>query len=765
MAIVSDSFPNLINGVSQQAPALRLSSQLEVCENANASVVRGLTKRQPMQHVAELAAGDFSDAFIHPINRASTEQYFVVLTDGDIQVFNLQGAAMTVSAPDGKGYLDCTAPAHQAFKAVTIADTTFIINREQTVALDATLTASQPHEALLWIKQGLIGHEYKVNIDGTVVATYSSATSATLVKTTDVATALGNALTVNVGATYDITVSENLIYLKRKNAADFKITVYDSYGNTALSCIKEKVQLFEDLPAKANPAMLIKIQGTDNSDAAYWVKFVPDNEGTLGKGQWAETTGPAIKTKFDASTMPYMLQRTGPSAFTFKKATWSDRTAGDDKTAVAPSFVGRTLNDIFVYRGRLGVLAGENVILSQAAEFLNFWPTTATTILDDDRIDYKLGGVAVAYLYHAIPFLDQLLLFSDQSQLTLSHGDTLTQKTVASTPTTFFDGQSDVKPVNVGSSIYFTFKRGGYTGVREYFAQSQAKINDAAEITAHCPNYLSDGARLIAASTTLNTAAVITTGNCLWIYQWLWNGNEKVQSAWHKWTFDAPPVGCFFIADTLYVLFQGSISLWLEKCELSKVVDDGLEYIVHLDRRVTLTRDSFADGVSTFTLPYHDSRLRAVSAGTVLTAAYATDTTVAVLGDHETCTFGIPYTFKAVLSQPFIKEQAKAGGTVAVGGPRFQIARYDIRYDNTGYFNVEVKPDVYNSYNYQFTGRMLGSQYTVLGGVALASGVFKVPVRARNEELTVTITNDSFMPCAILSVDWIGNYNPKAQRI
>ena len=45
MALVSKSIPNLINGISQQPPEVRLPSQGEVQENGLASVVRGLEKR------------------------------------------------------------------------------------------------------------------------------------------------------------------------------------------------------------------------------------------------------------------------------------------------------------------------------------------------------------------------------------------------------------------------------------------------------------------------------------------------------------------------------------------------------------------------------------------------------------------------------------------------------------------------------------------------------------------------------------------------
>ena len=54
MALVSKSIPNLINGVSQQPPTLRLESQGEEQENGLSDVVDGLKKRPPTEFIKTL---------------------------------------------------------------------------------------------------------------------------------------------------------------------------------------------------------------------------------------------------------------------------------------------------------------------------------------------------------------------------------------------------------------------------------------------------------------------------------------------------------------------------------------------------------------------------------------------------------------------------------------------------------------------------------------------------------------------------------------
>lgn len=52
MTLISTSIPNLINGVSQQPPSIRLVTQAEKQENGLSSVVDGLTKRPPQNTLA-----------------------------------------------------------------------------------------------------------------------------------------------------------------------------------------------------------------------------------------------------------------------------------------------------------------------------------------------------------------------------------------------------------------------------------------------------------------------------------------------------------------------------------------------------------------------------------------------------------------------------------------------------------------------------------------------------------------------------------------
>jgi len=139
MPLRAGAIPSLINGVSQQGPSLRHPTQGDEQINFISSVASGLERRPPTQHVARLMDSPADAPFVHEFARDLTEQFVVVISGGTIRVFSLiDGSEATVSVPDGTGYLTTTSAARDAFSAVTFGDFTFIVNKEQVVAMSAT---------------------------------------------------------------------------------------------------------------------------------------------------------------------------------------------------------------------------------------------------------------------------------------------------------------------------------------------------------------------------------------------------------------------------------------------------------------------------------------------------------------------------------------------------------------------------------------------------------------------------------------------------
>lgn len=787
--LVSETIPNLINGVSQQAYALRRPSQGESQENFLSSVVDGLKRRPPSHHVAKLSATDYSAAKQHLINRDPTERYSVLLVDQDLKVFDLDGNEITVAFPNGKTYLDCTDP-QTDLRAVTVADYTFIVNTTVTAAMGSTTSDTLGNEALVNVKQGNYGKGYRIIIDGTVRAEYltpdgGSSSHSEDIDTVNIATELYNDLVGVLGAGWTVTRYQSALHIVNA-VSDFSIAVEDGFNGNAMIAHKNGVQDFQDLPNFGPEGFTIEISGDANSAFDnYWVKFEKENTGD-SSGIWKETLAPGIKTSFDAATMPHVLVRESNGTFTFRQAEWDTRLVGDAESAPEPSFIGNTISDIFFYRNRVGILASENVVFSAASDFFRFWPKTVTTLLDSDPIDVAASHTKVSILRHAIPFHKRLILFSEQTQFELSAQQLLTPTTVSIDATTEFPCSPVAKPVLAGQNIFFAADRGNYSSVREYFIDENNETNDAADISAHVPEYIPKGVFEISSSSNEDAALFLSSleRNTVVVYKYYWDAREKLQSSWSKFTFrsDAKILSADFVDDDIYMVVAYPDGTFLEYIPVSQGQSDpSSEFLFCMDRKVYETDLSLSyDGTyTTITLPYEDTSsfwivIRSGNTTGGLREGYSipvfdqpSNSTLRVEGDYTGAKFcvGTKYTSSYEFSPFLIREGTSQGGSTTVGEGRLQILRMNLLFEDTGYFKIQVTPQSGILTEHIFPGKVLGSPQTKIGYASVEQrGRFRFPVNTRNTAAKILIVSDHFLPCAIMQAEWEGMFHLRSRR-
>lgn len=784
MPLVSSSIPNLVNGVSQQPFTLRLSSQAEEQTNGLSTTSQGLRKRPPTKHLKKILSGSLGDAYLHTINRDPTEQYVVIITDGNLKVFDLDGTEKTVSFPDGTTYLDSASPS-TSFRAVTVADYTFIVNKNTTVTQRADKSADRAAEALINVKVGNYGQTYKVIINNTTVSSYttpdgSNSSHTANINTDFIATQLvSNGLSSLSG--YTVIRTGSTIYIS-KTSGDFLIRAEDGFNNGAMTALKGQIQKFSDLPAQGRDGFKIEVIGDKNFGFDnFWVKF--DGSGT---GAWVETIAPDEFLGFEASTMPHQLVRNADGTFTFEEATWDDRTVGDLNLNPDPSFVGSKINDIFFYRNRLGFLSDEGVIMSEAGEFFNFYRKTVTELLDSAPIDVQASHTKVSTLVHAIPYNRQLLLFSAQTQFIVdTQQDILTPQTVAVKQSTEFEANVTAAPVGFGNNIYFAVDKGEYSGLREYFTIDEvAGTNDAADVTSHVPSYIPAGVTKIAAGLNNDILAVLTPDDpsSMYIYNFYWSNNEKLQSAWSKWTLDAGDeiLNVDFILSDMFLVIQRSDGVYLEK--LSVAIDDIWDeepYTVHLDRKVIIsgadiTFDGTYSNIALADLPCDltDGEWQAVVAkNQTLNEGILVDVEQVAAGGRIEGDFsgndiilGRKYSHSYTFS-PIVVRTASGNAQKADTTGRLQVRNLQLNFSDTGYFKAIVTPTGRSSYEYIFSGKTVGLSSSTIGDIALETGLFKFPVLAKNTEVSIQVTNDTPLPSALLSADWEGMYVKRSKAV
>jgi len=791
--LISNSIPNLLNGVSQQPDTVKLPNQATIQENGLSDIITGLGKRPPTEHIAKLNNDTLENSKVHIINRDANEQYAVLVNNQSIKVYDLDGTAKTVVTPDGLSYLTSSDP-QKDFNLVTVADYTFIVNRTIQTAKSGTTATARPDEAIFYVKNGQYKTTYSIDIDGSNVASYttldnSTSANASSITTDNIATELYNDLVANLSG-YTINRDGSIIYIS-KTSGTFTASVSDGLGGDGLILVKDKTNSFADLPYKGYTGFVVEIVGDGGTEFDnYFVEWDGD--------AWTETVKDGLDNSFDVSTMPHLLIRTADGNFRFCKADGSTytvsgtdyeepnfalRTVGDETTSPDPTFVGRKINDIFFYRNRLGFLSDENVIFSKAGKFFTFWATTVTTAIDDDMIDLAVSHNKVSILKYAVPFNEQLVLFSDQSQFTLDAEEILSAKTVSINQTTEYEIDDSAKPIGLGQNIYFSIARGSYAGVREYYVNTDTDVKDALDTTVNLPRYITGTLTALKGSSAENTLFGFASGerNSLFVYKYYFDaGTKALQRSWSKYKFVDTDVildgDC--IQNYLYFVIKRADGTYLEKMNLkTNEVDTNLDFTVLLDRKTTLTGSyDSATNKTTFTLPYEETNNMEVVLGGAWSTTQkgrnipitnTTNTTLVVDNDYSAnpIIVGRKYTFKYQFPTFYVREQKATGNSTSVNTGRLQLKNMSIIFGDTGFFEVNLTPLARSTSVYKFTGQVLGSSTFTIGQPNLESGTFKFPIQCKNTDTVIFISSDSYLPCNFLSAEWEGVFSVLSQRI
>ena len=870
MPLLVNSVPNLAQGVSQQPDNLRYPGQCDEQINAWATVVEGLVKRPNTRHTSKLFTSKVSnDAFVHFIDRDDDNQFAAVIDNNDLSLFDLSdGSEKTVNiTSNAQTYLNNVTTPRTDVKALTVADYTFIANKEQTVSLGSATSDALDYRAIVFVKLGDYSKEYTLDIDGHKRtyrsgdgqgsgndSTGNSAGTGQDADTEYIATQLaltlgtggvvtGTTITnggsgytsppdvqFNTGSSSDATgyaivsggvVTEIVISdpgsgysvaptisfsggggsaaaataqiatsgisqtMEQQNAAilitgtsDFDISAKDGLADQGLGLIYKEVSNITELPAKAFNGFRVKVKGdTELVQDDYYVKFVTKEDKEVlwhyGEGTWVEDVGYGVKTELNATTMPLQLVPDATfNTWTLDVTDWTDRLVGDDETNPAPTFVGNKINDMFFFKNRLGVLTDDSVVFSEADEFFNFWRATVLQLLDSSRIDVGVSHTRVAVLKHAVPFQEKLLLFSENTQFVLRGSDLLTPKTVSITPATEYNSTPEIRPIVLNNYVYFPFKRNGYAGVTEYYVDNDTNIFDAAEVTAQVPTYIQSDVIAMAGTAVENVLALVNNQNRkeICVYKFFWQGKEKIQSAWQKFTLSRDVIGLEFIESNLHLVTNDTTSTYLEVLPLENDLQDtGLTYTICLDSRIdgSALTTSFSGGVTTISgFPYDPVDVEIFSkAGHKYTFTRTSATEGTVSGDITSVPFfaGIPYNMLYRFSDQTLKQPTERGGRSASDYTFQTIRSGSLNYAETGHFVVEVTPKFRDTYSYAFNPDILGANLT-LNSFTPQDGHFRFPVQGQPNDVTIEVKSSSALPVKLLAAEFESMMIPRSRR-
>jgi len=815
-----------IQGVSQQPEKNRLPGQCTESINFRPDVVESLVERAGTKELAELIGASQSTNSKWHYYKRDTEEYVICIeASGSVRVWSLDGLEHIVNVEDNTeaSYLATGNPAKD-LKALTISDFTFFVNRNKFVQESTTVTPSPTPEAILYVQFIDYSQTLIVYVDDVKVATLTTpdgsvSTDKFHLQPWHIVGELMLALTGNTGGsarestytsfvdlspTFNLTAVDNTIVMSRIDGGDFSVSIDDSADNKNSAVIKGKLSNTQLLPGRAPEGFLVEIDppgGSKLDNSTFWLKAVNTESDHV---TWQETIAPGVSVGFDTSTAPHVLVResingSGQATFTLREGEWEDRKVGNDSTNPIPSFVNERINMVGVVQNRLYFTAGENVVCTRTGDFFNFFRQSAQASLDTDPIDVYADSPSTNVLKSSASFEGDLIFFSDRAQFLLDVSKPLVAKTATLRQVTEFNNIIDVDPVASGDSIIFSFKYGNFAGVREFFTDSLVDTKKAKPITDHVKKYVQGLPTIMKTATSLNVLCLKTDSldNTLFVYDWLWQGVDKVQSAWGKFQFGEDDKVLYFEfrnEKLLLVMLRDGTNVVIEELDLGDPPEDVIDFRIKVDRqkKIDWTWDAAEQRwYCSDPFPAADvDTLWAVISGHGGANGDSLDETEGV----ENIDVGVDIAFIRDGNMLYSEDEFLEGvvanqkietimgykinfeytptNPVAIdqhGLPLEQdfltVNKIVINYNSSGGVKITITRKSGQVKTKDYGYRVLGSPGNKVGFAELEEGVHNVPIHLKSDSYTLTLQTDSYLPLEIRDFEFNGLLSRRGLRL
>ena len=498
---------------------------------------------------------------------------------------------------------------------------------------------------------------------------------------------------------------------------------------------------------------------------------------------------------FHYDTMPHQLIRNADGTFTFQMYTsWNQRPntgltgAAAEAVIPSPDFVGNQISDLTFHRDRLAIASDETVFFSASGDYTNFWPKTAGQVIDSDPFGRTASTSSVNRIRAIVPFRKALFCSSDNAQFELTSNEALTPLTAQIDVATKYTSEHLCRPLGFRDELYFASKSGSSAVLFEYYYSDTSVGHTANDVLIHASGYVPAPITHLVSDTVTGTIMALsgTDRSTIYVYKTFWNGEEKAQSSWSKWSFGTGTIIQNFtnLDGHIYIALTRGGNLIVEKISLNEnekpsqfkypVRLDALQYIVGTyDSSTQLTTfvSDYALDFTKMTAVTTTENSPAGSKGIVINPLTVTPSFNAgngffkgrftLAGDKSGVPIylGINYTMSVELSKQYLRE-GNDNATVTTG--RLQLKRIYFDYKDSAFLQAVVTPHLRPSKTYTFNGSTVGG--SIQASPDLLDGVFDAPVRSDGTTVKIKLINPSYLPCTVTSARWVGFFNEMTRQ-
>lgn len=777
MSTYESAYPSLLQGVSQQLPDERLPGQLTAQVNMLSDPVTGLRRRPGLEFKLALAwpstdkdrvaawYGDVAGAKVHILLNTNT---------GNLRVLN--EALVQEASLDASAYINNTTP--DRVRGATVGNEFFLCNLDKIPTLvyggGGTLNYQK---GFFYILAGQFSTEYSITLQYGSTTVTESYTTPDGTGTGDAALAapayIAGQLVSALAATPGIGLWQSGPYVFVNEAdATTQLSITTNQGSSLVITSRAgSVRQVGDLPAQLNSeadGYIVQV-GDGHGDPQYY-KY------SAAAVAWEECG--AVGSPSSITNTPISLAWNG-TAWVLDTSPFSGRNAGNDDSNKVHEWMTYGITGMSTHQGRLCIMSGPLVSFSESAEPRNFFRTTVTSVVSSDPIEIGSSANSSAAYEWAIPFQKDLVLFSRAYQAVVpSNNVPITPATAMVVPTSAHETDTTSSPITLGRTLLYASPRsedffGALEMIPSQYTDSQYTSQDA---TPHLPRFMPGRCRFAASSSVASIALMAPSGDTksLVVHEYLWDGDQKVQQAWHQWLFEYDVAAAYFAGSVLMLVFsQNGITMLCSIDPRAGSIDTSGERRPYLDFNlsgfVSAGYITIPSWMLTFD-PAMGSKLRLIAS----TGALAGEPIGATLVPSGTelltvrswptgnAKLGIPYYSGFIPSPPVVRDYNKQ----PIHTGKATLVRYLIGTKNSSEFEVTVN-DAYSTADALETSPLTWSSPELELGRGLFSdqGLSVVPCRTDLRTTEMEVSTQATGELNISALGYVARFNTKIKRM
>lgn len=580
----------------------------------------------------------------------------------------------------------------------------------------------------------------------------------------------------------------NGLYIKGPTA--FSAAVTAGRSDQAMQIMTTSVNNISKLPIQCKDGYIVKVVNSGNDEDDYYLKFIGTASGIDGAGVWQETVAPGIMLNLNYNTMPHQIVRMPDGSFMVSPIEWEDRLVGDDKTNPQPSFVNKRISKTLFYRNRFGLLSDENIILSRAGDFFNFFVKTALVVSDSDPIDLACSSTTPCVLHNAVGVAAGLILFSQDKQFLFGTSqDILSPKTAKVDTISTYECDTTTPVIDMGTTVGFVTSAGKNSRFQEMSSIVQNRNTEVIEQSKIVQELLPANLDLISGSKDDDMVAFAKSGEReVYFYKYFNDGERRLLSCWYRWSCPGDLIFHSVGRYNYYAVYDINNQLCLTKTPNHASADDVIlayntptSYSPHIDVKstvkaadITYNRETH---VSKFKVKYaYDTDAIVFSVGDELHRGRSTDIKVitavgneweiTVEGDWTGQDVQVGYLYTMSIDLPhfyYTTDNGTTGNVKTDTRMYLTLHRAKLQFSKIGLFDITVNRKGKDNTFLKFEASP-ADDYDASTHEVQPTTIYQVPIYEKNTNTNITLSSTYPTPCTLLSIEWEGKVSTKSYK-